>query len=463
VAPLERAARAMLAERAAALDLVKQEMGKHAAEGIFTEALGPLDAVSSWKRIVGPALSRDVPLNPLSFPKKRARTVLVPRGVVGVIAPWNFPIAGLYRSLLPALLTGNAVLLKPSEYTPRASAWFADHLARELPTGLLQVVHGAGDVGAQLLESGIDACVFTGSVATGNVVRVRCAELGIPSSVEMGGKDVAIVLADCDLDRTVAGVTQWALSNAGQACAAIEVAYVEESIADAFVSRLDVAWRKLRTGPGDDDIEIHPMANERQLAVVEAHVASAVKAGARLVCGGQRTGEGLGYPATLLDLCTPSMDVVREETFGPVLAIVRFRGVDEAVCAVNAGKYGLGASIWTRDVPRAERLAEKLDVGIVDVNNHAFTGAIPALPWSGTRATGYGVANSEWSLTTFCHPKAIVVDEGTDPEFFWMPFDRDLLELGHTLADAQIGRILGAWKIPFLMRKRLQAIRKFFR
>jgi succinate-semialdehyde dehydrogenase/glutarate-semialdehyde dehydrogenase len=130
---------------------------------------------------------------------------------------------------------------------------------------------------------------------------------------------------------------------------------------------------------------------------------------------------------------------------------------------VNAGKYGLGASIWTRDVPRAERLAEKLDVGIVDVNNHAFTGAIPALPWSGTRATGYGVANSEWSLPTFCRPKAIVVDEGTDPEFFWMPFDRDLFDLGDTLADAQIGRILGAWKIPLLMRKRLQAIRKFFR
>jgi succinate-semialdehyde dehydrogenase/glutarate-semialdehyde dehydrogenase len=157
------------------------------------------------------------------------------------------------------------------------------------------------------------------------------------------------------------------------------------------------------------------------------------------------------------------MDVVREETFGPVLAVVRFAGVDEAVRAVNASKYGLGASIWTRDLARAERLAERLDVGVVDVNNHAFTGAVPALPWSGTRATGHGVANSEWSLLTFCRPKAVVVDAGDAPEFFWMPFDRDLRELGELLADAQIGKVLGAVKIPLLMRRRLAHLKSFFR
>jgi acyl-CoA reductase-like NAD-dependent aldehyde dehydrogenase len=462
-AALQRVAKAMIADRATVVALVKEEMGKHEAEGIFTEGLGPLDAVSSWRTIVADATARDVRLNPMSFPKKRARTLMVPRGVVGIIAPWNYPVSGLYRSIFPALLTGNAVILKPSEYTTRASTWFIDHLARELPLGVAQALTGDGEVGRRLIEGGIDACVFTGSTATGARVRVRCAELGIVSSVEMGGKDAAIVLADCDLERTAAGVTQWALSNSGQACGAIEVAYVDERIADAFVERLRRAWERLRTGPGAEDVEIHPIGNLRQLEIIEAHVADATAKGARLVCGGKRTGQGLGYLPTLLDRCTAAMDVVREETFGPVLAVVRFKGVDEAVRAINGAKYGLGASIWTGDVPRAERLAERLDVGVVDVNNHAFTGAIAALPWSGTRATGNSVANSEWSLLTFCRPKAITVDSGDDPELFWMPFDRDARELFDLLGDVQVGRLLGAWKIPLLIRRRLAHVRSFFR
>jgi acyl-CoA reductase-like NAD-dependent aldehyde dehydrogenase len=437
-------------------------MGKHEAEGIFTEGLGPLDALGAWKRIVADHAVREVRLNPMSFPNKRARTVLVPRGVVGVIAPWNFPVSGLYRSIFPALLTGNAVVLKPSEYTTKASTWMIDHLARELPLGVAQALSGDGEVGRRLIESGIDACVFTGSTATGNRVRARCAELGIVSSVEMGGKDAAIVLADCDLARTTAGVTQWALSNAGQACRAIEVAYVDERIADAFVERLRRTWDRLRTGPGPEDVEVHPMGNLRQLEIVEGHVADALAKGARLICGGKRTGKGLGYLPTVLDRCTAAMDVVREETFGPVLAVVRFQGVDEAVRAVNGAKYGLGASIWSSDIPRAERLAERLDVGVVDVNNHAFTGAIAALPSSGTRATGSSVANSEWSLLTFCRPKVITVDTGDGPEPFWMPFDPDTRELGDLLADALIGKVLGAWKIPLLLRRRLSHVKSFF-
>ncbi len=461
-AALTRAAKAMLRDRDRVVALAKEEMGKHEVEGLFTEGLGHLDAVTSWKKIVERHAREAVRLNPINFPKKRARIDLVPRGVIGVIAPWNFPVAGLYRSVIPALLLGNAVLLKPSEYTPRTSAWFVEHLARELPFGVAQVIQGDGTVGAALVDAGIDACVFTGSVRAGKAVRVRCAELGIPSSVEMGGKDAAIVLADCDLWRTTAAITHWALSNSGQACGAIEIVYVEDRIADELVARLESAWRRLRTGPGEPDVEVSPMANARQLEIVESQVRDAVAKGARVVCGGKRTGAGFGYEPTLLDGCTDAMDVVREETFGPVLAVVRIHGADEAVRRINAGKYGLGASIWTRDVARAERLAERLEVGIVDVNNHAFTGAVPALPWTGTRATGFGVANSGWSLTTFARPRAFVVDEATAPEIFWMPFDSDLGKLGEALADAQIGRVLGAWKIPLLLRKRMKRVREFF-
>jgi acyl-CoA reductase-like NAD-dependent aldehyde dehydrogenase len=456
---LRVAAKDMLRRRAEIIELVHAEIGKVAAEGIFNEALGPLDTVSSWIKIVAKATAREtVRLNPVSFPGKTAHVDLVPRGVVGVIAPWNYPVAGLYRATLPALLTGNAVVLKPSEYSPRSSAWFAERLAAALPEGLVQVLQGDGEAGAALVDAGIDALVFTGSPQTGRRVRIQCAERGIPSSIEMGGKDAAIVLADCDLPRTVAGITHWALSNAGQACGAIEIAYVDEQIADAFVAAMKHAWTRLRVGH-----DVAPLANRRQYDVVVAQVKDAREKGAVVVCGGAPADPPLGYLPTVLDRCDARMQVVSDETFGPVLAVVRVPGAAEAVRRVNEGRYGLGASIWSQDVARAERLGERLEVGVVNVNNHAFSGAIPSLPWSGTRETGFGIANSAHALPTFVRPRATLVDRASAPELFWMPFDEALVELGSLLADAQLMHLERAWKLPLLIRKRLKTVRAFFR
>jgi acyl-CoA reductase-like NAD-dependent aldehyde dehydrogenase len=459
LALLTRAAKDMLRRRAEVVALARDEMGKVAAEGLFFEALGPLDAVTGWGRVLAAAASREhVRLNPVSFPRKSAYVDLVPRGVVGVIAPWNFPVAGLYRSTLPALLTGNGLVLKPSEHTPRTSGWFADRLVDALPEGLVQVLQGDGRAGAALIEAGIDACVFTGSPETGRLVRVRCAERGIVASVEMGGKDAAIVLADCDFERTVAGVTNWALNNAGQACGAIEIAYVDERIADRFVEAMRRAWTRLRVGT-----DVAPLANRRQYDVVLSHVEDAREKGAVVVCGGKPTGGGLAYEPTLLDRCDERMKVVRDETFGPVLAVVRVPGVAEAIRRVNESRYGLGVSIWSSDIPRAERLAERLDVGVVNVNNHALSGAMPALPWSGTRETGSGVANSAHALHTFVRTRTTVIDRARSPELYWMPYDDTMLDLADILADAQTMRLERAWKLPLLMRRRLRAVRDFFR
>lgn len=463
VSALKRAAREMLSRRNEIISLVSREGGKLAVDALFTEALGPLDSVGGWERVCKNALRRPIGLSPLAFPKKRARIDLVPRGVVGIIAPWNFPVSGLYRSVIPALLSGNAVVLKPSEYTPESSAWFANLLAEFLPDDVITVVQGGGATGAALLESGIDTCVFTGSCATGRKVAVRCAELGMPSSIEMGGNDPAIVLADCDLDRTVAGITHWALQNAGQACGAIEIAYVDDAVADRFVERIGDAWARLRTGEGDfAEVDVNPLTTDRQLEIVEAHVADALAKGATLVTGGEALGVGYFYRPTVLDHCTDAMDVVKDETFGPVLAVVRVNGAADAVRRTNQSRYGLGASIWSEDIARAERLAERLEVGVVDINNHAMTGAIADLPWSGVRDTGFGVANSVHSLGTFCRPKAILVDENSAPEPFWAPFDASTYELGDLLADAQLMRIGRAWKIPLLLAKRAKRIRRFF-
>jgi acyl-CoA reductase-like NAD-dependent aldehyde dehydrogenase len=462
ISVLKRAARELLRRRSEVIDLARSELGKVEVEGLFNEGLGPLETVTGWASVVSRATkTRSVRLNPVSFPKKHAEVEYVPRGVIGVVAPWNFPVAGIYRSVFPALLTGNGVVLKPSEYTPRTSAWLIEKLAEHLPEGLVHVVQGDGEVGAALIEAGIDACVFTGSPKTGREVQVHCARKGIPASVEMGGKDAAIILADCDLDRTVAGVTQWTLNNVGQACGAIEIAYVDERIADAFVDRLRRAWGELRAAPSEF-ADIGPLGNRRQLDVVVAQVEDARAKGAVVVCGGAASGNGLWYAPTILDRCTDAMAVVQDETFGPVLAVVRIAGVEDAVRRVNEARYGLGASIWTTDLDRARRLASRLEVGIVTVNNHGLTGAMPTLPWSGTRETGFGIANGPEALATFVRPRTVLVDELSAPEPYWMPYDRSLWKMGDILADAQLGKVAQAWRLPLLWRERLKTIRRFF-
>jgi len=454
-------AKRLLARRAQGLTLVSQELGKVPADALFTEALGPLDALAGWLRVIEGAPAGEVSLNPLAFPSKQARIDLVPRGVVGIIAPWNFPIAGLYRSVFPALLLGNAVVVKPSEHSPRSSAWFLKQLTLVLPPGLVQVVQGDGATGRALLEAGIDACVFTGSSTVGETVERSCFERGIPCSAEMGGNDAAIVLADAELGRTVAAITHWALQNAGQACGAVKVVYVERAIADDFTQQLAQAWRQLlHTDTERPSGTLAPLAFDTQRDVLLHRIEQARRKGATVLVGGSVS--GLSVAPTLLTDCNGEMDIVREETFGPVLPIVVVDDAEEAVRRVNQSDYGLTTSIWTRQVARAEQLVSQLDVGVVTVNNHALTGAIVELPWSGRRRSGRGIANSAWSLGTFARPKAVLLDRSTSVESYWMPFDDNLEELGESLADAQLGHWGRVPAVPFLIAKRISSIKSFF-
>jgi acyl-CoA reductase-like NAD-dependent aldehyde dehydrogenase len=326
------------------------------------------------------------------------------------------------------------------------------------PADLVQVVYGGGEVGAALVEADVDAVVFCGSVATGRKIAARCGERLVPCSVELGGKDAAIVLRDCDLPRTVAGILQWSLHNAGQDCSSIERVYVEEPIADALVEKLVAAVGRLKLAPAPL-ADLGPIQNPAQLAIVERHVREAVAAGASLRAGGAATGVGWGFQPTVLDGCTEEMAVIREETFGPVIAVVRVADAEEAVSRANRSRFGLSASVWTRDLARGEALARRLDVGLALVNNHSFPGSVPSIPWTGTKDTGTGTAASRHAYSTFVRRRTIVVDRSRNPDVFWRPVDADLLALGHAVSELALGRFGKVLQLLGLLRKRVASIR----
>jgi acyl-CoA reductase-like NAD-dependent aldehyde dehydrogenase len=465
---IKKAAKLLLERRAEAGRLIREESGKLAANAQMHEAIGPLEYAGGWIKVARAGLRRrKLPINRLAMPGKRAFTDMIARGVVGVIAPWNYPLGVFFKPVLPALLSGNAVVLKPSEYSPRTAQFFADVMSEVLPKDLVVVVQGGRDVGAALIESGIDALSFTGSPVGGRAVLAACAQRMIPCSVELGGKDPAIVLADCDVERTALGVLNWGMHNTGQDCGSVERVYVVESVADRFVDALALAASRVKVAARAEDeasAGMAPLANPMQLGIVEQHVADAIAKGAVLRAGGKRTGFGLSYEATVLDRCNNTMLVVADETFGPVLPVIRVKDVDEAIRLANDSRYGLNASVWTKDVERGEQIAKQLQCGTVFINNHAITGAMPFAPWTGVKDTGYGVANSEHALHTFARPKTTFVDTNKSPDPWWLPADALLQDMAERLANAQLGKVKGALKLPSIMKQRqrrlLELVRK---
>ena len=400
-----------------------------------------------------------VHLSMLDFPGKKGVTEAVPRGVIGVIAPWNYPLGNFWKSLFPALLSGNGVVLKPSEHTPRTGAALAAICAEVLPRGLVGLAQGGGEVG-QALVAEVDAIVFTGSVSSGKQVAAQAAQRLIPTSLELGGKDAALVLADCDVERTALGVAQWAMHNCGQNCAAIERVYVEAAIADRFVERLTKVVSKLRVSTGEGESDLGPLQNEAQLAIVERHVAQAKAAGAKITTGGARVGPGLGFQPTVIDACTDDMEVVRDETFGPVVAVVRVKDAEEGIKRANDTRYGLNGSVWTSDLERGAALVRRMNVGVGYVNNHGFAGILADVPWTGVKDTGPGVAASAHSYGVFTRPRTVIVDGSSAPDPWWVPANAELGQFVDALIARGRGGGLGVLlKLGGLVKKRAAAIR----
>lgn len=364
-----------------------------------------------------------------SFPLigKRALVAYKPRGVVGVISPWNAPLNLALTDVVPALLAGNAVVVKPSEEAPLAVRRAVEAMNRALPPDLLQVVMGAADTGAALVDH-VDMICVTGSPQTGRKVMERASPRLTPVLLELGGKDPMIVLHDADLERAAAAAVWGGCVMTGQVCMSVERVYVEASVAEEFCRRVQEKVQALRVGKNGRhaDIDLGPFTSARQMRIVEQHLADARTKGAKILTGGRRCGDGDGafYEPTIITGVDHSMQIMREETFGPVLPIMTVENETEAVTLANQSEYGLNASIWTRDVRRGVALAKQIEAGSVCVNECLVSAGCPDLPFGGVKQSGVGTRHGgAEGLRQFCVPQAILAEHrrrATEPT--WFPY-----------------------------------------
>ncbi len=338
-----------------------------------------------------------------------------PRGLIGMIAPWNYPLSLSIGDAIPALLAGNGVVLKPDAQTPYTALWASALLAEAgLPRGLLQVVTGRGaELGRALIDA-TDFLMFTGSTATGRIVAAQAAERLKDCSMELGGKNPLLVLPDARLGTTVRGAVRGICSNAGQLCISIERLYVHTDIYDAFVPRLAQALGEVKLGAGlDFSADMGSLISAEQLATVQAHVDDAVAKGAEVLAGG-RARPDLGpyfYEPTLLSGVAEEMTLCRAETFGPVAAVYRCDSIDEMVARANDTGYGLNASVWTRDARAGREIAERLQAGTVNINEaYAATWGSAASPMGGFKESGLGRRHGAAGILKYTEAQTVATE-----------------------------------------------------
>jgi acyl-CoA reductase-like NAD-dependent aldehyde dehydrogenase len=335
-----------------------------------------------------------------------------PLGLIGVIGPWNYPLTNSFGDCVPALAAGNSVILKPSEITPYTSLLLAEGLKEcGVPDGVFQVATGTGQTGAALVDL-VDMVMFTGSTATGKKVMAKAAETLTPVSLELGGKDPMIVLSDADIDRAANSAVYWSMFNCGQTCISVERVYVEEPVYDRFVAKVTEKARALRQGTGEPgSVDVGSMTFAPQVDIVERHVEDAKAKGARVLVGGHRRADrdGLWFEPTVLVDVDHSMDCMREETFGPTLPIMKVRDAEEAIRMANDSPYGLAASVYGKDVARAEAVARRIDAGAVCVNDALVNYTAIELPMGGAKASGLGTRHGAGGIRKYCQQQALLI------------------------------------------------------
>jgi acyl-CoA reductase-like NAD-dependent aldehyde dehydrogenase len=407
---------------------VTAETGKPLVESYSAELFVAAENARWIGRQAERMLGRERLRTPRLIAFKRGHVLNEPLGVVGVIAPWNFPIGVPFTQAAAVVGTGNAAVLKPSELTPLSGEWVA-RLFREagFPADLVRVVHGAADTGRALVEAeGVAKIVFTGSAEAGRAVAESAAPLLRPVTLELGGKDPMLVFADCDFERALAGAVWGSFTNCGQVCSGAERIYVERPIYDRFADALAARAGELRIGQGEDpDVDLGPVITEGQRDRVEELVDDARANGGTVVAGGGRPETGLPgwfHEPTVLVGERIGGRVTEEELFGPVVTVEPFDGEEAAVRLANESPYGLGASVWTQDRARARRVAVALDAGSVWTNDIAYSYYFAQAPWGGRKSSGYGRTHGLQGLRELVSPKYVDADSGRVPAPWWYPY-----------------------------------------
>jgi len=430
-------------------DMVHQETGKPYGDaqleiGLAIEHLAW--AASHAEKVLG----RKRVSSGLMLANQAASVEYLPLGVVGVIGPWNYPVFTPMGSIAYALAAGNPVVFKPSELTPGVGVWLADSLAEVVPDhALLQVVLGHGETGTALCRAAIDKLAFTGSTATGKKVMATCAENLTPVIIEAGGKDALLVDADADIPAAADAAAWGAFSNAGQTCIGVERIYVHERVYDRFLDELSA---KARAVHADFDAKIGPMTLPSQVGVVRSHIADALAKGGRAVVGGaDAVGERFIQPTVLVDVPEDST-AITEETFGPTVTVTKVRSMDEAVTLANAGKYGLGSTVFS--AKRGAELARKLRSGMTSVNAVISFAGIASLPFGGVGDSGFGRIHGADGLKEFTFAKA-VARQRMKPVMNLTTFGRDAKTdtAFATLVTALHGRATQLPKLPARRRR----------
>ena len=384
-------------------EVVHQETGKPHGDALLESALA-IDHLAWAAGHAEKVLKRRKVPSGLTMANQKAYVEYAPLGVIGVIGPWNYPVFTPMGSIGYALAAGNAVVFKPSEYTPGVGVWLANTFNEVVDRPVFQVVTGLGETGAALCRSGVDKVAFTGSTATGKRVMAACAESLTPVLIEAGGKDALIVDEDADLDAAADGAVWGACGNAGQTCAGVERVYVHERVYDEFLAKLVEKARDVH-GVDDPQAQIGPITMPAQVDVIRRHVDDALARGGRALVGGsEAVGDRFVQPTILVDVPEDS-SAVTEETFGPTMTVAKVRDMDEAVARTNASRYALGSTVYSKSHGMA--IAERLRVGMTAINGVITFAGVPSLPFGGIGDSGFGRIHGPDGLKEFCYAHAI--------------------------------------------------------
>ena len=405
------------------VDTMIEETGKVATEAVVSEVVVSCEVLSYYASHAASILkTRSV--YPGLLINKRGYKRYEPLGVIGVISPWNYPLVLALGPVATALAAGNAVILKPSEYTPKTGILIGSLIAKAgAPEGLVQVITGHGPTGEALVRSGVDKIAFTGSVRSGKAVMRAASDSLTPVVLELGGKDPFIVCKDANLDRAARACVWGAFTNCGQTCMATERVYVVKEVYDEFVDKVISLTAKLHQGTAPSD-DVGAVIHKGQLDIIDNHLADAIERGAKVVCGGGHVDVG-GRPSmepTVLLEVDHSMAVMREETFGPLLPIMKVENEDEALRLANDSQYGLNASIFAKDRRVIDKLVAGLRSGNVCVNDVMISYGIPSLPFGGIGDSGFGRSHGPEGLREMAHLKSVAEDRfGFSREPSWLP------------------------------------------